>query len=177
MNIVRPLIDLREDGWDRIVDTDLKGYWLCSQAIGKIMVEQKMGCIINLTSGAAQKAVQGMGAYSIAKAGVVMLTKALALELAGDNLRVNAISPGLVRTKFSEPFWSNPELLKQLLLLFRLVASPKRMILLERLYFWPRMPQATLQGRRSVWMEVPRFNMMKLMSEVKQKLLEETRRV
>lgn len=111
MNIMRPLIELREDGWDKIIDTDLKGYWLCSQAIGRIMVEHKNGCIINISSGAAEKAAQGMGAYCIAKTGVAMLTKVLALELAPYNIRVNAIGPGIVRTGFSEPIWSNPEIL------------------------------------------------------------------
>lgn len=113
MNIMRPLIDLREDGWDKIINTDLKGYWLCSQAVGRVMVEQKRGCIINMTSGAAEKAAQGMGAYCIAKAGVAMLTRVLAVELAAQNIRVNAIGPGMVRTGFSEPIWSNPEILKK----------------------------------------------------------------
>ncbi len=54
-----------------------------------------------------------MGAYCIAKAGVVMLTRALALELASSNIRVNAIAPSIVRTEFSKPIWSNPEMLSK----------------------------------------------------------------
>jgi 2-deoxy-D-gluconate 3-dehydrogenase len=53
-----------------------------------------------------------MGAYCIAKAGVVMLTQVLAVELAGYNIRVNAIAPSMVKTKFSQPLWANPEALK-----------------------------------------------------------------
>ena len=114
MNIRAPLLELGEDGWDRVIDTDLKGYYLCSQAVGKRMVDQKGGNIINIASTAAIKAAPEMGAYCIAKAGVVMLTRVLALELAQYNIRVNAIAPYMVKTKFSQPLWSAPETLKQL---------------------------------------------------------------
>jgi NAD(P)-dependent dehydrogenase (short-subunit alcohol dehydrogenase family) len=114
MNIRAPLLELREDGWDRVINTDLKGYFLCSQAVGKRMVEQKRGNIINIASTAAIKAAPEMGAYCIAKAGVVMLTRVLAVELAKYNIRVNAIAPYMVKTKFSQPLWSDPETLKQL---------------------------------------------------------------
>lgn len=113
MNIMAPLLDLREDGWDRIINTDLKGYYLCSQAVGKRMVERRSGNIINMASTGAMKAREKMGAYCIAKAGVVMLTRVLALELASYNIRVNAIAPSIVKTAFSEPLWSEPEALKR----------------------------------------------------------------
>ena len=114
MNIRAPLLELREDGWDRIINTDLKGYYLCSQVVGKRMVDQKRGNIINMASTAAMKAAPEMGAYCIAKAGVVMLTRVLALELAKYNIRVNAIAPSIVKTKFSQPLWSDPDTLKQI---------------------------------------------------------------
>jgi NAD(P)-dependent dehydrogenase (short-subunit alcohol dehydrogenase family) len=114
MNIRAPLLDLREDGWDRVIDTDLKGYFLGCQAVGKRMVEQKSGNIINMASTAAMKATEKMGAYCIAKTGVVMLTRVLALELASYNIRVNAIAPSMVKTKFSQPLWSDPATLKQI---------------------------------------------------------------
>ena len=114
MNIRALLLELGEDGWDRVINTDLKGYYLCSQAVGKRMVEQKRGSIINIASTAAIKAAAEMGAYCIAKAGVVMLTRVLALELAQYNIRVNAIAPYMVKTKFSQPLWGDPETLKQL---------------------------------------------------------------
>ena len=113
-NIIAPLLELGEDGWDRVIDTDLKGYYLCCQAVGRIMMEQKRGNIINIASTAAMKAAPRMGAYCIAKAGVVMLTRVLAVELASYNIRVNAIAPYMVKTKFSQPLWSDPETLKQL---------------------------------------------------------------
>lgn len=113
INIVAPLLELREDGWDRIINTDLKGYYLCCQAVGKRMVERRSGNIINMASTGAMKAREKMGAYCIAKAGVVMLTRVLALELASYNIRVNAIAPSIVKTRFSQPLWSAPETLKQ----------------------------------------------------------------
>jgi len=113
-NIMAPLLELGEDGWDRVIDTDLKGYYLCSQAAGRVMVEQKRGNIINIASTAALKAAPQMGAYCIAKAGVVMLTKVLAVELGQYNIRVNAVAPYIVKTKFSQPLWSEPEALKQI---------------------------------------------------------------
>jgi NAD(P)-dependent dehydrogenase (short-subunit alcohol dehydrogenase family) len=113
-NVRAPLLELGEDGWDRVINTDLKGCYLCAQAAGRIMVEQKRGNIINIASTAALKAAPQMGAYSIAKAGVVMLTKVLAVELGQYNIRVNAVAPYIVKTKFSQPLWSEPEALKQI---------------------------------------------------------------
>ena len=114
MNIMRPLVDLREDGWDKVMNVCLKGYFLCSQAVARIMIEKRSGNIINIASTGAAKAAIGLGAYGVAKAGVVMLTQLLAVELATYGIRVNAIGPSLVRTKFSEPMWSNPDALRAL---------------------------------------------------------------
>jgi dehydrogenase/reductase SDR family protein 4 len=114
MNIRAPLLELNEEGWDRVIDTDLKGYYLCSQAAGKIMVQQKRGNIINIASTAAMYTAPEMGAYCIAKAGVVMLTRILAVELAEHNIRVNAVAPSLVKTKFSQPLWADPKTLREI---------------------------------------------------------------
>ena len=115
VSIMAPLLELREDGWDKIIDTDLKGCYLCSQAVGRVMVDQKRGNIISMASTGGIKAWKNLGGYCIAKAGVIMLTKVLALELAGYNIRVNAIAPSFLKTKFSEIFWKDPESLKGLL--------------------------------------------------------------
>jgi NAD(P)-dependent dehydrogenase (short-subunit alcohol dehydrogenase family) len=114
MNVRAPLLELGEDGWDRVINTDLKGCYLCAQAAGRVMVSQKRGNIINIASTAALKAAPQMGAYCIAKAGVVMLTKVLAVELGQYNIRANAVAPYIVKTKFSQPLWSEPEALKQI---------------------------------------------------------------
>lgn len=114
MNIMVPLLELREDGWDKVLNTNLKGCYLCSQAVAKVMVERKKGNIINMTSVAGRFPAHQLGAYSIAKAGVVMLTRVLAVELAPHNIRVNAIGPGLVRTELGAPLLDVPEISKLL---------------------------------------------------------------
>jgi len=111
--VLAPLIEHSEEDWDRVIDTDLKGYYLCSQAVGRRMVDQKKGNIINIAGLCAMTAARGRASYCIAKAGVTMLSRVLALELASYNIRVNAIVPGWTKTKFTEP-WSDPETVKQI---------------------------------------------------------------
>ena len=108
-----PILDFPEDEWDRVIDTDLKGYYLCCQAVGKIMVERKRGNIINISSRIAKRAATDRGAYCVAKAGVDMLTRVLALELASYNIRVNAIAPADFRTEMTRGVLSDPETLRQ----------------------------------------------------------------
>ncbi len=115
INIFKAFLDTDEDTWDQVIDIDLKGCFLCSQAAARIMVERKKGNIINISSMAGLKARSPRAAYCVAKAGVIMLTRVLALELGSYNIRVNAIAPGAVRTPFSEPFFSNPEAVKEAL--------------------------------------------------------------
>jgi len=112
----RPMLEVTEEDWDNVVDIDLKGYFLCSQAVAKKMVERgKGGDIINVASVAGvrlgeymRKVETRLGVYAVAKAGVLMLNKALAQEWAPYNIRVNAISPTRVLTPMSLA-WDNPE--------------------------------------------------------------------
>lgn len=114
INVMRPLLDLREDGWDKVMNVSLKGYFLCTQAAARLMVNQKSGNIISIVSDAAVKAAPALGVYGIAKAGVVMMTKLFAVDLAPLNIRVNAIGPGMVKTGFSQPMWGNPDVRKMI---------------------------------------------------------------
>ena len=111
--IKRRMLEFSEDDWDKIMDVNIKGYYLCSQAVGKRMVQQKRGNIINIASISSFVVDEEEGPYCISKAGVAMLTKALARELASYNIRVNAIAPGSVRTEMSERLYSDPEVVKQ----------------------------------------------------------------
>lgn len=104
-----PLLEAEEDVWDKVIDTNLKGCYLCSQAVGRIMVARKKGNIINIASDAGFRVSPYRTAYSVSKAGVIMLTRILARELGSYNIRVNAIAPWVVRTRMSEVTRSGPE--------------------------------------------------------------------
>jgi dehydrogenase/reductase SDR family member 4 len=107
------LVDMEEKMYDQIMVTNLKGYTIMSQLVGKIMREQKSGNIINISSVGGVSPDNGLGLYCISKAGIGMLTRALAKEMGQFNIRVNCIAPGVTRTKFSKALWSNEPLLKQ----------------------------------------------------------------
>lgn len=112
MNLITPgIADLDPGLWQKIMDTNLGGTFLVSRKAASLMRSKNSGKIVTISSVAASRATPGMGIYGIAKAGIEMLTKVLASELAPFNIQVNAVAPAMVRTKFSEPFWSNPELL------------------------------------------------------------------
>ncbi|THB72925.1 MAG: SDR family oxidoreductase [Desulfobacteraceae bacterium] len=113
MNLVTPgIADLDPGLFQKIVDTNLNGTFLVSRKAAALMRNRNSGKIVNISSIAASKATPGMGIYGIAKAGIEMMTKVLASELALFNIQVNAVAPAMVRTAFSQPFWSNDELLE-----------------------------------------------------------------
>ncbi|MEW6526305.1 MAG: SDR family oxidoreductase [Spirochaetota bacterium] len=101
------LVDVELSAWQKIIDSNLTGTFLVSKKVGAIMRQQKSGKIVSISSIAGRLASPGMNVYGIAKAGIEMMTKNLALELAPFNVQVNAVAPGMVRTDFSKPFWSN----------------------------------------------------------------------
>jgi NAD(P)-dependent dehydrogenase (short-subunit alcohol dehydrogenase family) len=112
MNLFVPsAVDAELSRWTRIMDSNLTGTFLCSRKAAKIMKEQKSGKIVSVSSLAASRAVPTLGIYGVAKAGIEMLTKVLAAELAFFNIQVNAVAPGVVRTDFSKFFWENKEFL------------------------------------------------------------------
>ncbi len=94
--------------WDKIMEVNLRGYFLVIRAAVPLMTRRGGGKIINLASVAGLKPMLGLGIYSVSKAGVIMLTKVLAQELGRENIQVNAIAPGVIRTKFSQALWGTP---------------------------------------------------------------------
>ncbi|HET57022.1 MAG TPA: SDR family oxidoreductase, partial [Deltaproteobacteria bacterium] len=107
------MVDMDEKMYDQIMVTNLKGYTILSMLVGKIMREQKSGNILNISSVGGVSPDIGLGLYCVSKAGIGMLTRAMAKELGEFGIRVNAIAPGVVKTKFSQALWSNESLMSQ----------------------------------------------------------------
>lgn len=114
MNLITGVVDAEPALFSKIVESNLTGTWLCSRKAAQLMREQKAGKIVSVTSIAARRAAPFMGIYGIAKAAIEMMTKTLAQELAVFNIQVNAVAPCMVRTGFSKPFWSNDDLLPEI---------------------------------------------------------------
>lgn len=105
-----PMLTASESQWDKILDVNVKGYFRVVKACVPGMKERGGGKVINVASITGLKPGPGMGVYSVSKAAVLMMTEVLAVELAADNIQVNAIAPGFVKTKFSAAIWSNPQI-------------------------------------------------------------------
>jgi len=114
MNIVTGLVDADPGLWNKIIDSNLNATFLCSRKAGQIMRENKKGKIVSISSLAGRRSAPFMGIYGVAKAGIEMMTRVIAQELAAFNIQVNAVAPGMVKTKFSQPFWSNSEIYEQI---------------------------------------------------------------
>ncbi len=106
-----PLVDIAPEAWDKIMEVNVKGCLLLSQHAARAMMAQKSGSIINVSSTGGLRVPTMIGAYGVSKAAVIMLTKVLARELGPFGVRVNAIAPGLIETRFSEALWTNEEIL------------------------------------------------------------------
>ena len=108
--VLSPMVELGEEAFDKVLEVNLKGAFLVSKAVGRAMIRQGGGRIINISSISGLRArADGTGAYCISKAALNMMTQVMARELAPHNILVNAIAPGSIRTDFSRVNWTDPE--------------------------------------------------------------------
>ncbi len=109
ISIVKPALDMPEEDWDAVVDTNLRGAWLVAQTAGKRWVAtQRPGIIVNIASILGLRTIGQVAPYNASKAGLIHLTRALAMEWARYDIRVNAICPGYIETEMNSDFWKTP---------------------------------------------------------------------
>src|SRR5262249_32553000 len=113
--IRKPSIDYTLREWQQVMDLNLKTCWLACQAVGRVMIAQRQGRIINFSSNAGMHGVPGYPAYSPAKAGVIALTRSLAVEWGPHGICVNALSPGFAITPLNQDVLANSARVAQIL--------------------------------------------------------------
>ena len=104
-----PAEDVREEDFDQTLAINLKGTFFCSQAAGRVMIRQKSGCIVNMSSQAGFAALPTESVYCMTKAAIAHLTKCLAVEWGQHNIRVNAVAPTFIHTPGTEPALADPD--------------------------------------------------------------------
>lgn len=98
--VFKPLLELSEEDWDRVIDTNLKGCFLCTQAVARRMVASKIaGSIINIGSGCNKMPFPNLASYTASKGGIEMFTKVSAVELGAHGIRVNCVAPGAIEVE------------------------------------------------------------------------------
>jgi NAD(P)-dependent dehydrogenase (short-subunit alcohol dehydrogenase family) len=113
-NFMSSFADLRPEGWNKVLDLNLSSVFHASQVAARYMLDAGRGSIINMASAAGLQPLPLLSFYSVAKSGVITLTQAAAKELAGSNVRVNAIAPGFMATDLTESVTSDPGLSKMI---------------------------------------------------------------
>jgi NAD(P)-dependent dehydrogenase (short-subunit alcohol dehydrogenase family) len=116
INIPKPALEVTEEDWDRVLDTNLKGTFFCSQAVGKSMIEREIpGKIITIVSQMAFVGYVKRAAYCSSKGGAVQLTKALAIEWAKYNIKVNAVAPTFIETELTKKMFEDKQFFEDVL--------------------------------------------------------------
>ena len=130
INIPQWAEEVTEEAWDRVFDINLKGLFFCAQAVGKIMIRQKRGKIINVSSQAGSVGLIKRAAYCSSKGAVNQLTRVLAVEWAKHKINVNAIAPTFVETPMTKPMFEDKEFREYIFdnILFDRAAQPKDVV-------------------------------------------------
>lgn len=115
IQIAKPALEVTESDWDRVVDVNLKGVFFCAQALGRHMVERSRGKIVNIASLMGVGGYWNRAAYCSAKAGVINLTRVLAIEWGPNNVNVNAVAPTFIETPLTAPTLSQPAIREDIL--------------------------------------------------------------
>jgi len=109
ISIVKPALDMPVEDWDAVVNTNLRGAWLVAQTAGKRwLMAKRPGVIVNIASILGLRTIGQVAPYNASKAGLIHLTRALAMEWARHDIRVNAICPGYIETEMNGDFWKTP---------------------------------------------------------------------
>ncbi|XP_034532283.1 dehydrogenase/reductase SDR family member 4 isoform X2 [Notolabrus celidotus] len=117
------ILDTSEDVWDKIMSVNVKAAYLMTKLVVPHMTKRGGGSVVFVSSIAGYQPIQGLGAYSVSKTALLGLTRALAPELAQDNIRVNCVAPGVIKTRFSSSLWKNEDIMdgyKQLMSIKRI---------------------------------------------------------
>jgi NAD(P)-dependent dehydrogenase (short-subunit alcohol dehydrogenase family) len=109
-----PVMGAELAAWDKTFEVNLRGYFILTKLVYEASMEARGGSIVNISSIGGLRPGIGLGVYNITKAGVIMFTRQLAREL-GAKVRVNAVAPGLIKTRFAEALWGNQEILDRVL--------------------------------------------------------------
>jgi NAD(P)-dependent dehydrogenase (short-subunit alcohol dehydrogenase family) len=107
-------LDAEPAAWDKTFEVNLRGYFLLTKLVHRAWMEEHGGVVLNIASTGGIRPSLGLGVYDVTKAGVIMLTRQLAREVGG-KVRVNAVAPGLIKTRFAESLWGNEEILDRVL--------------------------------------------------------------
>ena len=107
-----PVVDAELAAWDKTFEVNLRGVFLLTKLVYHASMDKHGGAVVNIASIGGIRPGLGLGVYNVTKAGVIMLTRQMALEMGG-KVRVNAVAPGLVKTRFAEALWSNEAILNR----------------------------------------------------------------
>ncbi len=110
VNIRKPAVDYTPEEFDMIMDINLRGAFFMAQTVGKQMIRQGNGCVINVDSLSSFNSLAQVGPYGMSKAGLSSMTRVMALEWGQHGVRVNGLAPGVILTDLTEKLWSDPNL-------------------------------------------------------------------